>query len=66
MDLSLKLISDSRYNQIEEESQDANGSRDRAWENAQHSFIDEMWNKYSSKLVEKADTCPETNKTSLV
>lgn len=48
MNLSLKLISDSRYNQIEEESQDMNNgpnSRDKAWQNAEHNFIDELWNK---------------------
>lgn len=42
MQLSLKLISDPRYNKIEEESQDVNSGpnpRDKAWQNAKVPFF---------------------------
>ncbi|CAD5211550.1 unnamed protein product [Bursaphelenchus okinawaensis] len=65
MSLSLKLISDSRYNKIEEESQDiASGpnARDRAWQNA--SFIQELYERYSGSFPRKVSQCPVSDNTS--
>lgn len=67
MSLSLKLISDSRYNQIEEQSQDANNgpeARSKAWENANQNFIDNLWHTYGSSFPKAANTCPEYGETS--
>lgn len=69
MALSLKLISDPRYNQIEEDSQDVNNGpnqRDRAWQNAERSFLDELWHKYSFKFPKQGSTCPEYGETSVL
>lgn len=61
MALSLKLISDSRYNKIEERAQDvisgANG-RDKAWRLAKSEFIDALYEKYGSKFPRKVNQCP--------
>ncbi|KAI1727694.1 hypothetical protein Ddc_05011 [Ditylenchus destructor] len=62
MQLSLKLISDSRYNKIEEESQDVNGGpnpRDKAWQNAKTSFLDSLYEKYGQKFPRKLEKCPD-------
>jgi hypothetical protein len=62
MALSLKLISDTRYNQIEEASQDASSgpdARNTAWKNAGQNFIEELWHKYSPSFPKAANTCPE-------
>jgi hypothetical protein len=67
MSLSLKLISDSRYNQIEEASQDANNgpdARNRAWENAGQNFLDELWHRYGSSFPKAANACPDYGETS--
>ncbi|KAK5965299.1 hypothetical protein GCK32_002039 [Trichostrongylus colubriformis] len=62
MAFSLKLISDSRYNSIEEEVEahkDVIGSRERAWNTAKTQFIQPLFQKYHSFIVGTAQqTCP--------
>ncbi|KAK6054440.1 hypothetical protein COOONC_08055 [Cooperia oncophora] len=69
MAISLKLISDSRYNSIEEEveaNKDVIGSRERAWETAKMQFIQPLFQKYHSLLVgSKQQTCPAITLTQL-
>lgn len=69
MALSLKLISDSRYNKIEETSQDvtsgANG-KNKAWQIAKAEFIDSLYEKYSSKFPSRISQCPELPETKLL
>uniref|UniRef100_A0A1I7SVT1 Secreted protein n=1 Tax=Bursaphelenchus xylophilus TaxID=6326 RepID=A0A1I7SVT1_BURXY len=59
MALSLKLISDPRYNKIEEEAQDISlgpNARDRAWQNA--TFIQELYDRHSGAFPRRASQCP--------
>ena len=62
MAISLKLISDERYNKIEEISQDVNsgaGARDKAWKTAKSSFLDSLYNPYKDRLPRKVSQCPK-------
>ncbi|KAI6172161.1 Protein of unknown function DUF477 domain containing protein [Aphelenchoides besseyi] len=64
MALSLKLISDNRYNRIEEQSQDVNSgpqsvARGKAWQTAQNEWINELYSKYERKLSRGSNQCPE-------
>uniref|UniRef100_A0A914Q8J6 Uncharacterized protein n=1 Tax=Panagrolaimus davidi TaxID=227884 RepID=A0A914Q8J6_9BILA len=62
MSISLKLISDTRYNKIEEISQDVNsgsGAREKAWADAKTSFIDSLYTQYKDKLPRKVSQCPK-------
>ncbi|KAI6242771.1 hypothetical protein M3Y99_00183900 [Aphelenchoides fujianensis] len=64
MALSLKLISDNRYNRIEELSQDVNSgpqsiARGKAWQSAQSEWIDALYTKYERKLSRPSQQCPE-------
>ncbi|KHJ76785.1 hypothetical protein OESDEN_23595 [Oesophagostomum dentatum] len=62
MSISLKLISDTRYNSIEEEVEshkDVIGIRERAWENAKTEFIQPLFQKYQSIILSSAQhSCP--------
>ncbi|CAB3403831.1 unnamed protein product [Caenorhabditis bovis] len=64
MNISLKLISDSRYNKIEEESEehkDVLDSRQTAWESASRDFIRPLFAKYRNTILSGASqTCPAT------
>lgn len=62
MSLSLKLISDPRYNKIEEDAQDfaaGTNARDKAWESAKSAFIDALYEKYGHRFPRRANQCPE-------
>lgn len=62
MALSLKLISDLRYNKIEEIAQDVSSganARDKAWRNAKTEFIDALYEKYGTIFPRKVSQCPE-------
>lgn len=62
MTISLKLLADTRYNKIEEEAQDFSagmGAREKAWQNAGNSFINDLISKYVSQLSRQEDQCPE-------
>ena len=61
MALSLKMIADPRYNKLEEDSQDPNIGRDKAWAKAKSSFIDGLYEKWGSKLPRRANMCPLNN-----
>nr|CDJ87236.1 Protein of unknown function DUF477 domain containing protein [Haemonchus contortus] len=69
MAISLKLISDTRYNSIEEEVEahkDIIGSRERAWETAKAQFIEPLLQKYHSHIVGSTQkTCPAITLTQL-
>ncbi|CAI5441669.1 unnamed protein product [Caenorhabditis angaria] len=63
MNISLKLISDQRYNNIEEEvetNKDIIGSRQKAWDNAYSEFIQPIYAKYRNNVLNGvgASTCP--------
>ncbi|VDP30178.1 unnamed protein product [Heligmosomoides polygyrus] len=62
MTISLKLISDERYNGIEEEVEahkDVIGTRERAWESAKAQFVLPLYQKYHSMIVGSSQrTCP--------
>ncbi|EPB75787.1 hypothetical protein ANCCEY_05145 [Ancylostoma ceylanicum] len=69
MSISLKLISDARYNSIEEEVEshkDVIGIRERAWENAKLQFIQPLFQKYQSIILSSAQrSCPAITLKSL-
>ncbi|RCN27263.1 hypothetical protein ANCCAN_27004 [Ancylostoma caninum] len=69
MSISLKLISDTRYNSIEEEVEshkDVIGIRERAWENAKLQFIQPLFQKYQSVILSSAQrSCPAITLKSL-
>ncbi|EGT48131.1 hypothetical protein CAEBREN_19852 [Caenorhabditis brenneri] len=62
MNISLKLISDSRYNKIEEETEqnkEVLGSRQKAWDTATNDFIRPLFQKYHNSVLSGASqTCP--------
>uniref|UniRef100_A0A8R1I901 TPM domain-containing protein n=1 Tax=Caenorhabditis japonica TaxID=281687 RepID=A0A8R1I901_CAEJA len=62
MNISLKLISDSRYNKIEEETEqnkEVLGSRQKAWDTATADFIRPLSQKYRHTIQSGAtQTCP--------
>ena len=61
MALSLKLISDPRYNRIEEASQDASAgpqARAAAWQNAAGDFLNDLYARYNSRFADGAHQCP--------
>ncbi|KAE9412938.1 hypothetical protein Angca_000060 [Angiostrongylus cantonensis] len=62
MSISLKLISDSRYNSIEEEVEahkDVTGVRERAWKSATTRFIQPLLQKYHAVIVGSIQgSCP--------
>ncbi|KAI6196920.1 hypothetical protein M3Y94_01164700 [Aphelenchoides besseyi] len=69
MALSLKLISDNRYNRIEEQSQDVNSgpqsvARGKAWQASQNEWINELYSKYERKLSRGSNQCPEVTDSS--
>ncbi|ULU07515.1 hypothetical protein L3Y34_018910 [Caenorhabditis briggsae] len=63
MNISLKLISDSRYNKIEEETEankEVLGSRQKAWDSATAEFIRPLLQKYRNSVLSGAtQTCPQ-------
>ncbi|CAJ0607707.1 unnamed protein product [Cylicocyclus nassatus] len=69
MSISLKLISDARYNSIEEEVEthkDVIGTRERAWENAKTKFIQPLFQQYRTTILNSAQqTCPSITLKSL-
>ncbi|CAI4221746.1 unnamed protein product [Auanema sp. JU1783] len=64
MSISLKLISDTRYNSIEEEvetNKDVLGIRDRAWETAKTEFILPLFNRYKNTILNNSNNqCPSS------
>eukprot|EP00081_Caenorhabditis_elegans_P016921 NP_496936.1 Uncharacterized protein CELE_F01D5.6 [Caenorhabditis elegans] len=62
MSISLKLISDSRYNKIEEETEknkEVLGNRQKAWDGATNDFIRPLFQKYRNSILSGASqTCP--------
>ncbi|KAK0395290.1 hypothetical protein QR680_001206 [Steinernema hermaphroditum] len=61
MDLSVQLISDSRYNVIEEQvvsNKIDPDARNKAWISAKKDFIDDLYKKYRRHLSRKATQCP--------
>jgi hypothetical protein len=60
MDISLKLISDLRYNKIEEDAQNpekAPNARDKAWM-ALKPYLEELYGKYGQIPANSIDQCP--------
>jgi hypothetical protein len=59
MDISLKLISDPRYNKIEEDAQNAEkapNARDKAWAEL-GGYFEELYGKYEQNF-NNIDQCP--------
>ncbi|GMT13701.1 hypothetical protein PFISCL1PPCAC_4998, partial [Pristionchus fissidentatus] len=65
MQISLALISDTRYNSIEEEvdkHKDILGIREQAWNSAANSFLHPMYEKYAGNLASSpVKSCPNPN-----
>lgn len=65
MNISLKLISDPRYNKIEEHSHNNDNSskaRDEAWEQSKNEFLDALYVKYGQQFPRSlANQCPVAN-----
>ncbi|KAF8360540.1 hypothetical protein PRIPAC_87463 [Pristionchus pacificus] len=65
MQISLALISDSRYNSIEEEvdkHKDILGIREQAWNSAASSFLLPLYEKYNGNLASSpVKSCPNPN-----
>uniref|UniRef100_A0A7E4V0V9 ATP-cone domain-containing protein n=1 Tax=Panagrellus redivivus TaxID=6233 RepID=A0A7E4V0V9_PANRE len=67
MSISLKLISDNRYNTIEEASQDFSTSsnpRIKAWADAKTNFIDDLYARYRESFPRRASQCPDLDSSS--
>lgn len=62
MNISLKLISDPRYNKIEEHTHNNDNSskaRDEAWEQSKNEFLDALYVKYGQQFPRSlANQCP--------
>lgn len=65
MELSLRLLRDPRYTQIEEAIQNAEtvpNVKNRVWQEVREEFIDDMYQKYSAyiKTASVEKRCPVT------
>lgn len=67
MDISLKLISNLRYNKIEEELQNTDKGlrvREKAWLNLKP-YLENLYSKYKHQIPVNVDQCPERKATEI-